>query len=195
MIDKNVVYFEHRPVYGYPKSPPYSPSTAYPEYPWQDTVLPPENHIYDMVRNCFFKLGMDAENYAGKNWNPLGEIIRPGNTVLVKPNMVFHENHTVKNGTECLLTHPSLVRAVVDYAVIALKGSGQIIIGDAPLQSCEFEKLSTSRDIRASSHFTKAKASISCCGISGFSNRYRKALCLSPSSTKGPAFQITRRLI
>ncbi len=180
MTDKNAVYFEHRPVYSYPADPPYSPSAAYPEYPWQDTVSQPENHIYDMVRNCFFKLGMDAGNYSGANWNPLGEIIRPGNTVLIKPNMVFHENHVAKNGTDCLLTHASLVRAVADYAIIALKGSGHIIIGDAPLQSCEFEKLAGSRGYTDIVSFYKSRGiNISLQDFRLFKSEQRGALLIT----------------
>ena len=40
-----------------------------------------------------------------------------------------------------LITHPALIRVVVDYIVIALKGEGTIILGDAPIQSADFSSI------------------------------------------------------
>jgi hypothetical protein len=42
-------------------------------------------------------------------------------------------------GFECLVTHPALLRAVTDYALLA--GPSQVIIGDAPLQLCNWRLL------------------------------------------------------
>jgi hypothetical protein len=39
------------------------------------------------------------------------------------------------------ITHGSVIRAVLDYAYIALQGQGIITIGDAPVQSCKFEEV------------------------------------------------------
>ena len=41
---------------------------------------------------------------------------------------------------EAQITHGSVIRAVLDYIYIALKGEGIITIGDAPVQSCNFEE-------------------------------------------------------
>lgn len=41
----------------------------------------------------------------------------------------------------CLVTHPSLVRAILDYVVIALKGEGKIILGDAPMQGTGLDEM------------------------------------------------------
>ena len=35
----------------------------------------------------------------------------------------------------------SVVAAVLDYVLIALQGHGQIILGDAPMQDCDFNRL------------------------------------------------------
>jgi hypothetical protein len=40
-----------------------------------------------------------------------------------------------------LVTHPSFLRVVLDYLFIALDGRGKIVIGDAPLQNCDFDNL------------------------------------------------------
>lgn len=117
----------------------YSPSIRYPEYRFL-SISEQENKVYDSIREIFRELGFDTENYGKAEWNPLGKMIPKGSTVLVKPNLVKHINEISENGVECLYTNPSLVRAIVDYIIIALDGSGRIIIADAPVQSCEFEE-------------------------------------------------------
>ena len=94
-----------------------------------------------MVREGFRLMGYDSGHYGTSAWNPLGEIIVPGNTVVIKPNMVMDVNHIEKEGTDCLYTQPSVVAAVLDYVIIALKGKGRIIVGDAPMQECKFDRL------------------------------------------------------
>lgn len=70
-----------------------------------------------------------------------GNVIRPGAKVLVKPNMVLHANELRggRGGFEELVTHGSVVKAVVEAALAS--GAGQVQIGDAPLQSCDFPVL------------------------------------------------------
>jgi uncharacterized protein (DUF362 family) len=139
-MNNSSIYINNSNVYKYPnKKDFFSPSTKYPEYKYNISSEP--NPIYDMVRTCFYELGYDKENYETENWNPLGKIINNGDTVIIKPNMVMHENLAPENGLDCLITNPSLVRAVLDYVIIALNGSGKVIIGDAPVQSCDFQEL------------------------------------------------------
>src|SRR5262249_23761834 len=45
------------------------------------------------------------------------------------------------HGLDCLITHASLIKHVVDFVAVALHGRGSIVIGDAPLQSCNFQEL------------------------------------------------------
>lgn len=101
------------------------------------------NHqmIHQMVEQALMLLEMDISHYGTKEWNPLGEIIKPGMQVLIKPNLVMDENHIRENGTDCLYTQPVIVEAVIDYVVKALNGTGKITIGDAPMQECDFENL------------------------------------------------------
>lgn len=141
-----IVYLEHDKNAVYPGwESAYSPSEDYPEYQFKDSVLNREkNHVYEMVRKCFVHMGLDIENYGKSTWNPLSKYIKPGQTVLLKPNWVMHYNMNKKVKSlemECLVTHPSVVRAICDYCLIALKGDGRIIIADAPMQDCDLEKL------------------------------------------------------
>lgn len=99
------------------------------------------NKIYRMIRESFKQLGLDKFNLDTSNWNPLGDnLIVPGNTVLIKPNMVMDRNPG-NGGEDCLYTNPSLVVVIINYVWIALKGKGKIILADAPVQECNFNTL------------------------------------------------------
>ena len=126
----------------------FSPSVKYPEYLWAE-LSAQENNIYNAIRTMFHACGLDKKNYGTATWNPLGEYIQHGDVVLIKPNMVKHFNEIAENGTDCLYTHPSLVRAVVDYVILALNGTGRIVIADAPVQSCDFEQFCRTSGYRA----------------------------------------------
>jgi len=127
---------------GYPSEPPYSPSIAYPEYPFGSETLAQEaNHAYEGVRDALHLLQLDEEHYGQRNWNPLGQMIRPGNTVVLKPNFVRDFRETRPGHDDCVVTHGAIIRAVVDYAYIALKGRGRIIIADAPQGEADFDAI------------------------------------------------------
>ena len=119
----------------------YNPSVKYPEYPFGNQIAQEENYVYDMVRSTLYKMGYDRENYGTKNWNPLKEVIKERDTVLLKPNWVMHFNKALDNQSDlsALVTHPSVVRAIVDYVFIALHGSGRIYVADAPMQECNID--------------------------------------------------------
>jgi uncharacterized protein (DUF362 family) len=143
MMSKNLVSFAKDEGAAYPP-PPFSPSERYPEYPFTDVGSEP-NVAYDLVRQCLIRLGLDQERAGTSLWNPLGELIRPGDKVVVKPNWVMHENRG--SGTlNALVTHPSVVRALLDFVYIALEKEGTVVVGDAPLQSCDIDLLWKSQD-------------------------------------------------
>lgn len=141
----NSIYIQYNQNGQYPNHKnSYSPNYHYPEYPWDDKDVSHEsNYVYDMVRSCLHGLNYDSKHYDSPEWNPLGELIEPGNTVLIKPNWVYHENICPEayQDLTCLVTHPSVIRVVVDYVIIALQGTGKIIIGDAPVQGADFQLL------------------------------------------------------
>lgn len=90
------------------------------------------------VRDLFALWGLDATRYGTPQWNPLGDFIRPGARVVLKPNWVLHYNQSGQ-GMDCLITHPGIIEAVALYAAIARPAS--IVIGDAPVQGCDFEAI------------------------------------------------------
>ena len=138
-MESNIVIIKED-YYQYHKCSPFRPSKKYPETPFDELSSEP-NIVYQMVRDGFHLMGYDTIHYNTKDWNPLGDVITPGNTVVLKPNMVMDVNHIKEEGTDCLYTQPSVVAAVLDFVVIALRGNGKIIVGDAPMQECKFDKL------------------------------------------------------
>jgi len=67
---------------------------------------------------------------------PFKDIVEEGMTVLLKPNWVAHKNFG-GYGNECLVTHPNLITAALKEILKAKPG--RVIIGDAPVQLCDFD--------------------------------------------------------
>ena len=144
-MNNNVLIYKTKPTYPDGEYS-FSPSEKYPEYPFSE-IAGDRNDVYDAVREGLRLYGLDSENYGKESWNPLGAYIKPGDTVLIKPNLVREFNRIRENGMLCVITHPSVIRALSDYALIALKGAGKLVIGDAPIQQCDFEKLVSEQKI------------------------------------------------
>lgn len=115
----------------YSEDAPFNPSEDYPEYPFGEAVSSAPNPAYEAVRKLFVELEYDRENYGTKDWNPLKNLISPGMTVVLKPNFV-RSWHSERKNPYALITHPSVLRVIADFCLIALKGDGKIIIADAP---------------------------------------------------------------
>jgi uncharacterized protein (DUF362 family) len=90
------------------------------------------------MRELFQSWKLDARNARTSFWNPLGDVIPAGSSVVLKPNWVSHCNRS-GHGLDCLVTHASVIEAVVKY--VMLTNPRRILIGDAPLQGCDFESL------------------------------------------------------
>lgn len=78
-------------------------------------------------------LGSDAGD-------PLGGFVEEGNTVLIKPNMI-RESHLLNESWEQVVTHGTVIGAVVDLCHRALKGTGRIVIGDGPQNDADFDAI------------------------------------------------------
>ncbi|MBF0560159.1 MAG: DUF362 domain-containing protein [Nitrospirae bacterium] len=140
--DPRVALVKENPSYA--GTSPFHPDERYPEWPGMP-IGKEDNPAYRAVRRLFYLLNLDKDNYGMSRWNPLKSIIRPGNRVVLKPNLVSHFNHGAKayglTDTDSLVTHGSLIRAVLDYCAKALEEQGTIIICDCPIQGADWEKL------------------------------------------------------
>lgn len=143
----NYVYYS--PELNYPSDIfNYSPSVNYPEYPFSETQIAGEvNLVYAAIREMFHSMHLDEDNYGKPEWNPLGVWIKPGQNVVLKPNFVMHKNGSGDpEDLNSLVTHPSVIRCVLDYCQIALKNRGSVIVGDAPVKDCDFALLMKKRN-------------------------------------------------
>jgi uncharacterized protein (DUF362 family) len=155
-LRKAFVYHEPR-LLAYEARPPFSPGEVYPEYPFDDAGSSGENKVYQAVRNCLFLMGLDASHFGTAQWNPLGDVIEPGQRVLIKPNFVL-DFHGFGWSLESVITHGSVIRAVLDYVLLALKGDGTVRVGDAPLQSADFGRICQLSGINAVLDFYRSKS-------------------------------------
>jgi uncharacterized protein (DUF362 family) len=119
--------------------PPYSPSEKYPEYPFSDISSSP-NEVYQSIRNLLFELNFDKDRFGLSTWNPLGDIIKPGYTVFIKPNLV-NSYHFSGGNIQSVITHGSIIRTIIDYVIIALQNKGKIIVGDSPERVADFSTI------------------------------------------------------
>lgn len=104
-------------------------------------ILHDKGHAYPdvgtlsvLLEELLRQSGLGIENSEA----PLADIIKPGMTVLVKPNWVLHENYSGA-GLDCLVTHPVFLLALLGEIFRARPG--QVVIGDAPIQGCDFNAL------------------------------------------------------
>src|SRR5262245_19269913 len=93
----------------YPRPPPFHPDARYPETPFPETASEP-NPAYAAVRSLFRTFGLDAGRFGTAAWNPLGDVVRKGDTVLLKPNLVKESHPRDPDGWRYMLTHGSVIR-------------------------------------------------------------------------------------
>ena len=135
---------------GYPADAPFDPRERFPEFPHKQDLTggSQANTAYEVVREALHALGLDREAFGTAAWNPLGEIVRPGDTVFIKPNMIAERHKRDPHGWRYVITHGSIIRAVVDYVLVALRGEGRIIVGDAPQSDSDFEEICRLQGLR-----------------------------------------------
>lgn len=134
-MNKNDVFIKDVKIYAY-KQEDFNPSKVYPE--GLNITLKSDKNIYDQVRNMLYDMGLDQNHYNTAEWNPFGDFIKSGNQVIIKPNLVHHINSCIDGDTDSLITNFSIIRPLIDYTVLALHGKGRLIVGDAPVQECDF---------------------------------------------------------
>lgn len=126
----------------YPEVAPFHPDTRYPEF-GDGGPLSKENHAFRGVRQLLASLGLDEVRFGQVDWNPLGSLILPGDTVVLKPNLITPHRKSATHVDEWqqVVTNGSIVRAVADYVALALRQSGKILIVDGPDTDADFGEI------------------------------------------------------
>ena len=137
-----VVSLAHCTSTTYPERAPFDPPQTFAELAGLGLAdrLDPENAVYTAVRDSFRLLGLDADNQETAQWNPLGDIVQPGDRVLIKPNWVS-QSHSRNDTWQQIITHASVIRPVIDYLQRALAGQGRITLADGPMLSSDFGEI------------------------------------------------------
>lgn len=136
---KNDVYVKDTNIYEYNNNNYFNPATCFKE--GININIKSDSKIYKEFRDLLIEMKLDSKNINKKEWNPFKTFIKKGNTVLIKPNLVKHINQCDDGDTDSLITNFALIRPVIDYVILALEGTGRIIVGDAPVQECDFNKV------------------------------------------------------
>ncbi|HLO69047.1 MAG TPA: DUF362 domain-containing protein [Holophaga sp.] len=89
-------------------------------------------------RSILADMGLDRDRFGTPQWNPLSPLVPAGSSVVIKPNWVLHTNFSGE-GMDCVVTHPSLLAALCAYLFKA--EPGKVVLGDAPVQGCDFPVL------------------------------------------------------
>lgn len=126
----------------YPQgSDAFSPSSPYPESPFTGLSARP-NAVYEAVREVMRQAGLDEARAGQPEWNPLGDYIRPGDRVFVLCNFVHHRTDgESEERFQAKCTHASVLRPVLDYALLAAGREGRVRFGNAPLQACDWRRV------------------------------------------------------
>ncbi len=138
-LDEKKVWVMRSRAADYAKAPFYRPQ-YYREFP-DDEPMDPSNVLYDELRKLFKSWEWDKENEDSVSWNPLKGLVSPGQSVVIKPNLVFHHHPLGEEGVKSMLTQGAVIRPIVDYVWRALEGKGEIVIADVPLQTADWKKI------------------------------------------------------
>ena len=101
-------------------------------YPAEAPFGPEGNALYQSVAELI------KTAYPASDGNYLGALIKPGDKVVIKPNVVKASHERKEKEWEQVVTHGAVVRAVIDHVLAALKGEGEVIVAEAPQTDTPF---------------------------------------------------------
>jgi uncharacterized protein (DUF362 family) len=93
-------------------------------------------NVEEAIRGALAASGLDKDR-------PLEGFVRPGDSVVLKPNLI-RESHAVRfDEWEQVVTHGSVIRVVAELTAEALRGQGRIVIADGPQTDSDFGEICT----------------------------------------------------
>lgn len=101
--------------------------------------------VNNAIDDLLIKLGYDIND-------PFSSFIKPGMKVFIKPNWVasrWRKSCGHVDDIYSVITHPSVIEAVADRVAKALRGKGEIIIGDNPSIDADFDELMSLTGIKS----------------------------------------------
>lgn len=88
----------------------------------------------ESIRGALAASGLDGVR-------PLEGLVKPGDCVVLKPNLI-REGHAIRaDEWEQVITHGSVIRMMAELAAEALQGQGRIVIADGPQTDSDFEEI------------------------------------------------------
>ncbi|MEM2960526.1 MAG: DUF362 domain-containing protein [Candidatus Bathyarchaeia archaeon] len=120
---------------------PFNPEREYPELKKINVVAEGRNSVYSSIRKLIINMGLDRRNVGKASWNPFSDLVKKGGTVVIKPNFVISKHRMKQEFLFSAVTHPSVLRPLIDYSFLAVGRTGKIIIGDSPLNTTVLEEL------------------------------------------------------
>ena len=120
---------------------PFHPPERYPELGFLPAEAAPGNRIYASVRELLRALGYDTSRRDTREWSPLSDLVAPGGTVVLKPNFVRHFSEKPGGSYDAVVTHPMVLRPLIDYALLAVGPTGRVVVADAPQYDCDVDVL------------------------------------------------------
>lgn len=138
----------------YASTAPFHPSHVPAGYLFPETYVDSNNTIYAEVLDLLQSIGNTKPGF--ENETPLSWLVHPGDIVVVKPNLVGVGHAKRPGDWDCIVTHGSLVRVIVDCVLAALKGSGKVVIVDSPQDDSDFEETTLKNGLAEVVQFYKA---------------------------------------
>lgn len=159
MSNQNIVYIHKSDTINYPEAP-FNPPQIFPEL--EDDLLfkldiDITNTIYNSIRDIFIGLELDSPNIGTQKWNPLKNFVKAGQSIVIKPNLVYHIHPFGESGVISTITNASLIRPLIDYVLLATNGDCKITICDVPLQSTDWEEVIRISGLKDLKEFYKSK--------------------------------------
>jgi uncharacterized protein (DUF362 family) len=119
---------------------PFHPPVRFPELGFLPPSLDRDNGVYAGVRELLRAAGYDRARFGTAAWSPLSDLVPRGGRVVLKPNFVRHY-HERGGDLATVVTHLSVLRPLIDYALLAVGPEGSVVVADAPQYDCDIEVL------------------------------------------------------
>ena len=93
-----------------------------------------EDAIYELVQSTLTQVFLH-------NGVAIHDLVRPGQHVLIKPNLLYHYHPQELSGLHSMVVHGAVLRPVIDAFADALDGQGQITVAESPVPQTDFERV------------------------------------------------------